>query len=374
MKNIFLTLILCFVFSTSILAQSAKIEYIAHSAFVIESSTGTRVLIDPYHSYSWLGYTFPETKADFVLITHPHYDHDASQYFSQSTPVFREAGKFQHKDIKFEGLPSKHGGAEQMASRGLQTYNTIWIIEVEGVRIVHLGDNDTLSDEELERIGKVDFVIGQTEDKDFDKQKGRAIYIPNHYRLPEVSDYISWMEPVDVWLDGKSDVSKLASNELLFSEIPSISDADILVFKPSPKVKPWTDDYLKVFEVSRKAGELIRQDSVAGNLEKAIGYADEIIDLAPYSLEGHTLKVIILYRQKKFEEAAEVLEKALTQVADADWGRKITARRLLAQTYATLGKTALAKIQYQWVARQNRIANSSDIKQAKEYLEANKGN
>jgi len=355
-------------------AQKAKIEYIAHSAFVIESSQGTRVLIDPYHSYNWLGYTFPDTKADFVLITHPHYDHDASQYFSENTPTFREEGKFQYKDIKFEGLASKHGGAEQMAKRGLQVYNTIWIIEVEGVRIAHLGDNQTLTDDELERIGKVDFIIGQTNDEDLSKQKGRAVYIPNHYRLPEVSDYISWMEPVDKWLEGKSGISRLDSNELSFSDIPSVSSADILVFKPSQKVKAWSKDYLQVSEVSRKAGQLIQADSIAGNLDKAISYADEIIDLAPYSLEGHTLKVTILYRQKNFDEAILVLEKALAQVVDADWGRKITARRLLAQTYASMGKTALAKIQYQWVARQNRMANSFDIKQAKDYLEAHKDN
>jgi len=355
-------------------AQKAKIEYIAHSAFVIESSQGTRVLIDPYHSYNWLGYTFPDTKADFVLITHPHYDHDASQYFSENTPTFREEGKFQYKDIKFEGLASKHGGAEQMAKRGLQVYNTIWIIEVEGVRIAHLGDNQTLTDDELERIGKVDFIIGQTNDEDLSKQKGRAVYIPNHYRLPEVSDYISWMEPVDKWLEGKSGISRLDSNELSFSDIPRVSSADILVFKPSQKVKAWSKDYLQVSEVSRKAGQLIQADSIAGNLDKAISYADEIIDLAPYSLEGHTLKVTILYRQKNFDEAILVLEKALAQVVDADWGRKITARRLLAQTYASMGKTALAKIQYQWVARQNRMANSFDIKQAKDYLEAHKDN
>jgi len=74
--------------STSITAQNPKIEYIAHSAFVIESVNGTRVLIDPYHSYRQMGFTFPEDiKADVTLITHPHYDHDASMYMSENSPI-----------------------------------------------------------------------------------------------------------------------------------------------------------------------------------------------------------------------------------------------------------------------------------------------
>ena len=57
------------------------IEYIGHASFVIESPNGVRIVIDPFNSNRWLGFRYPESvgkPADAVLVTHPHYDHDAS--------------------------------------------------------------------------------------------------------------------------------------------------------------------------------------------------------------------------------------------------------------------------------------------------------
>ena len=59
-------------------ATDVVIDYIG-ACFVVESPDGTRVVIDPFSSTRWLGYRFPESvEADAVLVTHPHYDHDAS--------------------------------------------------------------------------------------------------------------------------------------------------------------------------------------------------------------------------------------------------------------------------------------------------------
>ncbi len=90
-------------FATPALAQ-VQIEYVAHACFVIESPGGTRVVVDPYTSYRWLGYTFPESiSADAVLVTHPHYDHDASYYFPRA-PVFRSPGSFVVDDVRIQGF------------------------------------------------------------------------------------------------------------------------------------------------------------------------------------------------------------------------------------------------------------------------------
>src|SRR5262245_18799608 len=58
-----------------------EIEYVAHACFRIRWPGGKRILIDPYASQVWLGYDFPAgLEADAVLITHPHYDHDAGRW------------------------------------------------------------------------------------------------------------------------------------------------------------------------------------------------------------------------------------------------------------------------------------------------------
>ncbi|MCP5111640.1 MAG: hypothetical protein GY953_12475, partial [bacterium] len=41
-------------------AWGVTLEYIAHACFVVESSTGVRIAIDPYNSNRWLGYSFPD--------------------------------------------------------------------------------------------------------------------------------------------------------------------------------------------------------------------------------------------------------------------------------------------------------------------------
>jgi len=77
------------------------VEYIGHGSFVLTSPGGVRVAIDPFNRNQWLGYYFPDgVDADAVLVTHPHYDHDASYYFDGSVPVFRQPGRARVGDVE----------------------------------------------------------------------------------------------------------------------------------------------------------------------------------------------------------------------------------------------------------------------------------
>ena len=85
-------------------SATVRLEYIAHAAFVIVSPGGTRIAVDPFNSNIWLGYSFPAgNEADAVLVTHPHYDHDASYYFPRA-PVFRSPGSFVVDDVRIQGF------------------------------------------------------------------------------------------------------------------------------------------------------------------------------------------------------------------------------------------------------------------------------
>src|SRR5947209_8542304 len=67
--------------------DQVAIEYIAHACFRIHSPGGARLLIDPFASRVWIGYDFPpRLSADAVLITHPHYDHDAGVFIGRKAP------------------------------------------------------------------------------------------------------------------------------------------------------------------------------------------------------------------------------------------------------------------------------------------------
>ena len=132
-----------------------ELEWIGHAAFSVKSQLGAKVVIDPYDSNRWVGYRFPfeAADADALLITHAHYDHDASYYFPSATPVMRRPGEYRLHDIRIQGFQGRHAGdhAESFGNR-----NTVWVLETGGVRILHTGDNQALSDDLLHSIGGVD--------------------------------------------------------------------------------------------------------------------------------------------------------------------------------------------------------------------------
>lgn len=351
------------VFCNFVNAQNAKIEYIAHAAFVIESVNGTRVLIDPYHSYRQMGYTFPENiKADITLITHPHYDHDASIYMSQNSPIYREAGQYRFKDISFKGIASKHSHAERMAKSGNQSYNTIWIVEVGDMRIAHLGDNEVLTKDEVELLAGVDYIIGHPNDAHF-AVFDEMTYIPNHYLLPEVTKHTNWMEPVDGWLEGKEGVVKLESNILHLKK--EKKTAKILVFKPSPFVKEWSQNYYDTLAAIAEGIALLKKSK---NIDDALPAMDKAISLTPYVMDGYLNKALLFSKKDDHAGSISILEKGFAKVPDMDWGNQARAHKMLADAYSATNQKELAYHQYLWLKRHNRIVNINVIEEAVTFI------
>lgn len=67
----------------------------------LTDSGPTRTLIDLDNGNRWMGCTCPDDPdVDAVLLTHPHYDHDASSYTGEGVPVFAELGSFRAGDVE----------------------------------------------------------------------------------------------------------------------------------------------------------------------------------------------------------------------------------------------------------------------------------
>jgi len=363
-----LLLFLSIVCTTTGFSQTAKIEYIAHAAFVLESQEGTRVLIDPYHSYNQMGYTFPENiEVDFVLITHPHYDHDASTYVSENTPVFREAGNYQFKDIKFRGIGSKHGFYEQITASGNQGYNTIWIVEIGGKQIAHLGDNEIPTAEEVEKLAAVDFIIGPTRDEVLTLFPDKT-YIPNHYLLPEITKHTNWMQPIDGWLEGKAQVVQLTSN--VFS-LDQPNQAGILRLQPSSLVQEWSPAYYEALGYMQEGFTLAREPEKVG---EGIALIDKAIAAVPHIFQPYLNKAILLDSQQQYDKVIKVLEEGLTSATDIDWGREARAHQLLADAYLTLEQKDKAYNHCLWIVRHKRIVNKNALEAAEAFLNNYKTN
>ena len=140
-------------------AQQPTIEYIAHAAVVIESGP-TRILIDPYNGSRWMGFGFPANlDVDAVLVTHPHYDHDARYYGGADTPVFTEPGSYRIGDVELIGVEGEHAGGDRYRGRGITPYNVIWTVVANGTRFTHVGDNRPLTDGDVASIGSTDVLF-----------------------------------------------------------------------------------------------------------------------------------------------------------------------------------------------------------------------
>lgn len=234
-------------------SSEMTIEYIAHAAFRITSSGGSTVLIDPYASRVWLGYDFPsDISTDAVLITHPHYDHDAGQYrgmpfpWSRDIRVIRYPGRFTIGDITVYGIAGKHADPY---GKEFGQVNTIFVIEMDGVRIAHLGDNGPLSAENVAAMGPVDFlmmpidaeyhILKEEEIQNIISSVAPRFVVPMHYRIAALEaspTSPSDLGEIDPWLDGKSGVLRLSEHAETFSSSDLPANTRFIVFPHSPRL------------------------------------------------------------------------------------------------------------------------------------------
>lgn len=189
--------------------RSAGIEYLGHSCFVLTSAEGTRLIVDPFATDEWPGLPFPVVHAEHVLVSHPHWDHDAWRSVRGKAKLL-EAPKLEAGGFRVRAIAGRHArvGGDAIGFR-----NTIHVIEVDGLRICHLGDNGPLSDNPdlAAAIGPVDILMlpVDAEKRVLDYEQASLwvgalaprVVIPMHYLIPGVAlDNITGIGIIDEWL------------------------------------------------------------------------------------------------------------------------------------------------------------------------------
>jgi L-ascorbate metabolism protein UlaG (beta-lactamase superfamily) len=225
-------------------SSGAKVTltWLGQACFVLETVAGTRVVIDPISK--GIGYDLPAgLRADVVTVSHEHADHNNVALVGGHARVLRGitadkkgwtkiAESFKDIAIRTVGVyhDDQHG-----AERGL---DAVFIFEVAGLRIAHLGDlGHLLDDKQLSAIGSVDVLlvpVGGTFTIDADRAtrvvdqlRPRLMIVPMHYRTAASS--VSQLAPVDDFLAGKTNVRRLTGNVLRLSAVKSRPAAEIVV-------------------------------------------------------------------------------------------------------------------------------------------------
>lgn len=168
-----------------------EIKWLGHSSFLLTDSNGRRLLTDPFDHT--VGYPLFQGDCDVVTVSHQHFDHNYTEKVKDTAKIINKVGFFQPCDIPITGIPSFHDDVEG-AKRG---ENIIYVIEMDGYRICHLGDlGHMLTENDIEKLGKIDILlipVGGNFTIDGKKAAELAvkidphIIIPMHFKTPKLS-------------------------------------------------------------------------------------------------------------------------------------------------------------------------------------------
>jgi L-ascorbate metabolism protein UlaG (beta-lactamase superfamily) len=207
--------------------KEVTIHWHGQSFFEIESSKGTRIVLDPHTIEAYGRKSVP---ADLVLISHLHNDHtqvEAVPNRAKAKIIYGLKAGDRKADWNLidETVGDVHVrsvGVYHDASKGMERgKNTIFILEVDGLRIVHLGDlGHLLSDADIKKIGPVDVLLipvggvytinGAEAKKVVEQLRPRQYVIPMHYGTKVFDELL----PPDEFLEDQKNVKRFTGNKL----------------------------------------------------------------------------------------------------------------------------------------------------------------
>lgn len=165
-----------------------RVRWHGHACFEIDGSV--TIVTDPHDGKS-LGIAPPDAKADLILVSHDHFDHNCVSIVSgPDTSVIKKPIMTVERGVRVVGITAAHdssGGAK----RG---HITAFKFELDGTTFCHLGDlGHKLDDATAEKISPVDilfvpvgdvFTVGPEDAKAVVDIISPKVAVPMHYRMP----------------------------------------------------------------------------------------------------------------------------------------------------------------------------------------------
>ena len=214
-----------------------KIKWYGHSAFLVTSDQGVKIITDPYESGAYggqLSYGKIKDQADVVLTSHDHADHNDSKSLPGSPEIVKGTGAKTAKGISIKGISTYHDPSKG-SERGA---NTIFTFTVDGIKVCHLGDlGHILSEKELAEIGSIDilfipvggyFTIDAKEATRVAEQIKPKVLIPMHFKTEKCGFPIT---PVEDFLKGKSNPKRPKASEIPFEKKTLPQQMEIIVLE-----------------------------------------------------------------------------------------------------------------------------------------------
>lgn len=185
------------------------------------------MVTDPF-SPMMIGTKFPKVEADIVTVSHNHEDHNFTAGVLGNPFVIDNPGEYEIKGISVFGFSSSHNTKEN----DKYGKNTIYVIEIEGIRICHLGDiGSSLPSKVLEEITGIDvlmipvggtFTVGPKEAVELVGQIEPRIVLPMHFKLSSSNENFAKLNTLDEFLkESATPVEKIEKLSLNREKLPS---------------------------------------------------------------------------------------------------------------------------------------------------------
>lgn len=176
-----------------------KISWLGHSAFLLEESTGTKILTDPF-SEDLVGYAMPKVSCDAVTVSHDHRDHNYLEGVIGEPQIIDTFGAYEVKGVYVWGSRSFHdaSGGEDRGN------NLIFKFRADGVEVCHMGDiGESVKASFVESIGTTNvllipiggvYTIDAVQAKEYVDILMPDVVIPMHYKTKDCSINIAKLD------------------------------------------------------------------------------------------------------------------------------------------------------------------------------------
>ncbi|MHC4768071.1 MAG: MBL fold metallo-hydrolase [Planctomycetota bacterium] len=269
-------------------ALPVAVRFWGQSLVTIETAWNLRIAVDPYALR--IGYDDPGIEADLVLVTHEHFDHKNVGLVRGAPQVVRgvdDAGGVRPIDVVLDRPPNRpapevfSAAAAVMRSehavrvRSIAAYhdqssgskrgsNAMFLIEADGVRILHCGDfgEPAITARQLGAMGTVDvllipvggvFTVDGAQAARITEAVGPRIVVPIHYKTDALKIELETVEPFLSALDERYERRRPAGNTLAVAagRGPTKASPQVVILGTRPW--PMPPEMEALFSVKEKA-------------------------------------------------------------------------------------------------------------------------
>ena len=211
------------------------VTWLGHGCFRLRGRSAA-VVTDPFPPA--IGLKLPRLDADLVTISHEHENHSYTQVMRDAYEI-RGPGEYEVAGVSVIGVPTFHD-AQKGAKHGL---NTVYLIEIDDVRVCHLGDlGHALDDAEAEAISAPDVLlvpvgghtsINAAQAAEIVRQLEPRFVVPMHYAIPGLK---LELDPLDRFLKEMAVAASEPQPKLSVSASSGEYETKVVVLEP--KVEP----------------------------------------------------------------------------------------------------------------------------------------